>query len=217
MPPHASSLELLARVRRPQTARSLLDVGCGSGCQAILLSPAYERAQGIDLDPRAVAYARLNARLCGQAIAFEARDALQPEPPAWDHVVFNTPDQELARAFAARSLAALVSPGGLCQLWVQVQIQRKHETPSAAVGDLLAGLPSGFDIELDWIDHGPFRWPRNALAAGKPPPGTLLVSHPGKLQSTLQDLRARDIVEIGSAVIHFRATAAIDAPTVQDR
>ena len=57
---------LLARltVRRP-AARRVLDLGCGGGVQAFLASRHAERVVGVDVNPRALAFARFNARLNG--------------------------------------------------------------------------------------------------------------------------------------------------------
>jgi SAM-dependent methyltransferase len=84
---------LLARlsVRRP--VGSALDVGCGGGVQALLAARHAERVVGVDLNPRAVAFARFNARLNGVGNV-EFREGSLFEPVAgerFDLVVCNPP------------------------------------------------------------------------------------------------------------------------------
>jgi len=50
-------------VRRP--ARSALDMGCGNGAQALLLARCAARVTGVDVNRRALGFARFNARLNG--------------------------------------------------------------------------------------------------------------------------------------------------------
>jgi SAM-dependent methyltransferase len=54
---------LLARLTVRGRVRSALDVGCGGGVQSFLAARHAERVVGVDLSPRAVAFARFNARL----------------------------------------------------------------------------------------------------------------------------------------------------------
>jgi SAM-dependent methyltransferase len=53
----------LARATIRRRARAVLDLGSGSGVQAILAAAHADRAVGIDSNPRAVNFARLNATL----------------------------------------------------------------------------------------------------------------------------------------------------------
>jgi methylase of polypeptide subunit release factors len=54
---------LLARLTARRPVRTVLDVGCGGGVQSFLAARHAERVVGVDLNARAVAFARFNARL----------------------------------------------------------------------------------------------------------------------------------------------------------
>jgi SAM-dependent methyltransferase len=78
-------------VRGP--AEAALDVGCGGGVQSLLAARHVERVVGVDVNPRAIAFARFNARLNGVANV-EFREGSLFEPVAgerFDRVVCNPP------------------------------------------------------------------------------------------------------------------------------
>ena len=54
---------LLARLTVRETAGRALDLGCGGGVQALLAARHAHSVVGVDLNPRALAFARFNARL----------------------------------------------------------------------------------------------------------------------------------------------------------
>jgi SAM-dependent methyltransferase len=56
---------LLARLSVRRAARRVLDLGCGGGVQALLAARHAERVVGVDLNPRALAFARFNACVNG--------------------------------------------------------------------------------------------------------------------------------------------------------
>ena len=57
---------LLARHVRPHPRGRLLDMGCGSGIQGLLLGGERAEVVALDINPRAVAYASFNAALNGR-------------------------------------------------------------------------------------------------------------------------------------------------------
>ena len=57
--------ENLAQLTVRRRVRSALDMGCGNGVQALLLARHAEHVTGVDKNPRALAFARFNARLNG--------------------------------------------------------------------------------------------------------------------------------------------------------
>ena len=84
---------LLARltVRRP--ARRVLDLGCGGGVQALLAARHAETVVGVDLSPRALAFARFNALLNGvRNVEWREGDLYAPVAgERFDLVVSNPP------------------------------------------------------------------------------------------------------------------------------
>ncbi len=56
---------LLARYVRPATAGRALDLGCGSGILSLILASTGSAVTGLDINPRAIAFARFNAALNG--------------------------------------------------------------------------------------------------------------------------------------------------------
>jgi methylase of polypeptide subunit release factors len=77
----------------PPTIDCALDVGTGSGLLLLTLVPSAETALGIDINPRAVRLARLNAELNERLNEFEQRDAFDPSwaPEPFDWITWNTP------------------------------------------------------------------------------------------------------------------------------
>lgn len=88
---------LLARSVRPGRAGRLLDLGCGSGIQGLLLAASRTDVLGLDINPRAVAFTRFNAGMNGRArFRAELGDLLSDEPDRaldgrFDTVVANPP------------------------------------------------------------------------------------------------------------------------------
>jgi methylase of polypeptide subunit release factors len=84
---------LLADLTVRRAARSALDLGTGGGIQALLLAKHCERVVAVDVNPRALDYARLNAALNGienidprlgswfEPVAGERFDIITANPP----------------------------------------------------------------------------------------------------------------------------------------
>lgn len=78
MGPGATTIELWRAARVPEGAR-VLDIGCGAGSLALAAARhGAGEVVGVDLDPRAVAYARFNAALNELTGTFEVGDLLEP-------------------------------------------------------------------------------------------------------------------------------------------
>ena len=97
LPDHVVGLNppalLLARLTVRRKVHSALDLGCGGGVQALLAARHCERVVGVDLNPRAVAFARFNARLNGVPnVEFREGDLFAPvADERFDLVVCNPP------------------------------------------------------------------------------------------------------------------------------
>ena len=84
---------LLARLTVRTRVGSALDVGCGGGVQSLLAARHAARVIGVDKNPRAVAFARFNARL-NQVANVEFREGSLFEPVTgerFDLIVCNPP------------------------------------------------------------------------------------------------------------------------------
>jgi SAM-dependent methyltransferase len=151
---------LLARhVRRPVRA-PLLDLGTGSGLQALLLGEAGTDALGLDINPRAVDYARFNAELNGRPrLRVEVGDFLGP-----------TPDRRLDRRFGT----VVANPPFVLSPMSEITY-RDRPLPGDEVGArtvervtrALARDGTGY-LLCNWIDRGndpdgpPLAWARAA-------------------------------------------------------
>ncbi|MFF7635548.1 methyltransferase [Kitasatospora sp. NPDC008050] len=148
-------------VRRP--VRAALDLGAGSGVQALHAARHAQRVTATDLNPRALAFSRLTLALSG----FESTDTAEGslfEPVGdrrFDLIVSNPPfvispgsrfvyrDGGMAGDQLCRSLvrgaAAHLEPGGYCQLlanWQHVKGEDWH--------DRLAGWVAGTGLDA-WV------------------------------------------------------------------
>lgn len=170
----AASLTLAAATPRTPVARTL-DLGCGSGIQALLAEDHSDLVVATDANPRAAAYARLSAALAGREV--EARTGSLLEPVAgetYDLVVSNPPfvigpgagyvyrdagldGDELCRRLVA-DLPSVLAPGGHAVLlanWLHV----KGEDGDARV-------QSWFGSEVDgWVVQRELAAPEDYVTA----------------------------------------------------
>ena len=99
----------------------VLDVGCGTGENALHLAAAGRRVLGVDLSPLAIERARGKAAARGIPAAFLVADALdlgklrRRVETAIDCGCFHTLDPEERRPYAT-SLCEVLSPGGTLHL-----------------------------------------------------------------------------------------------------
>ncbi|MCW6009380.1 methyltransferase domain-containing protein [Micromonospora sp. CPCC 205371] len=201
MPPHASSLELLDSLRRPEGARSFLDVGCGSGCQSQLFAAGYQRVAGFDPGPRQVQFARANARLNGFPASYIV-DRWETFPPddRFDHVAFNTPSADAAFAFIDDGLDRLLAPSGRAQVWLVCERAEPDRDWASAVARRLR-RPDRWRIEPTVHSGSPFALAPERLRERRLPAGSLLVDHPGEAAAFLAGLAARRVTEVASLTL----------------
>ncbi|MEJ0020680.1 MAG: methyltransferase [Acetobacteraceae bacterium] len=171
--------------RATTTARlgRVLDLGCGSGPIALLLAPAAERVVAVDINPRAVALAQVNAALNGEAnievrtgdlfapVAGETFDLVAAHPPyvalpegmAPTSHMFGGPRGDEIAARLAAGLAAHLAPGGHAVIHASWPLRagetlatRVREAAGPAL-DLLAlrlGTTDADDLATFWGQHG---------------------------------------------------------------
>lgn len=108
-PPDVSAWNLAASL--PPRCPSLLDVGTGAGTAALLAARSGARVVGTDVDPRALAFATVNAFLNDVSAVFLEGDLFAGTGEPFDVVTFNAP---LVRAALAGEAAPLylLSPRG---------------------------------------------------------------------------------------------------------
>ncbi|HET9931800.1 MAG TPA: methyltransferase, partial [Polyangiaceae bacterium] len=73
------------------TARSLVDIGCGSGAAGIFAARHVETVISTDINPTALAFTRVNARLAGVTSVVRHSDVLRSVIEPVDVVIANPP------------------------------------------------------------------------------------------------------------------------------
>ena len=113
--------EVVALAAEGEFVGDVLDVGCGSGENALYLASLGRRVLGVDAAPTAIARAREKAAARDLPAAFLVADALdlgklrRRFETALDCGLFHTLDPEERRPYA-QSLCEVLSPGGTLQL-----------------------------------------------------------------------------------------------------
>lgn len=92
MPPGGDSIGLATMAPRVSRAQTL-DLCCGAGAQALAASPYSEHVTGVDINPRALRFARFNAAANGvENVTFVQGDLYAPLGDArFDAIVANPP------------------------------------------------------------------------------------------------------------------------------
>lgn len=103
-------------------ARTALDLGCGTGTNAIYLAQCGVNVVGVDFTPQAIETARAKARRANVSVDFRISDVTrldalrEPFDLVLDIGCFHGLDQT-ARARYAENLARLTRPGSVFLLW----------------------------------------------------------------------------------------------------
>jgi SAM-dependent methyltransferase len=113
----AAQPEVVRLAEEGEIVGDVLDVGCGTGENALHLAGLGRRVMGIDAAPTAIALAREKAEARGLGVPFLVADALDLArlrrrfETVIDCGLFHTFDREQRRAYA-HSLCEVLSPGG---------------------------------------------------------------------------------------------------------
>ena len=113
--------EIVTLAQEGEIVGDVLDVGCGTGENALYLAALGRPVMGVDASPTAVARAREKAARRGVPAAFLVADALDLArlrrrfETVVDCGLFHTFAPEQRRSYA-RSLCEVLSPGGTLQL-----------------------------------------------------------------------------------------------------
>jgi hypothetical protein len=216
MPPHATSLLLLGEIE-PRDGR-LLDIGTGSGILGITLSRHYAGTTGIDIDPRAVRFATMNALLNQCDVGFRVAD-FHGDPAGigtWDHVVFNAPErtpqhdrstmssplsgEAIIRA-AARSITPALTPTGIAQILVSVAIPQNYSGANEVVTEWLRDDAGVGYLEVTELNDPLLRVPATSMRKGHLPPGSLLANGRDDAEHLLNYFKQNDIREVVSVIV----------------
>lgn len=132
----------LARASFPLLpVRAALDVGCGAGTVALALASAAARVVGTDIDPRAIDFARFNARLNDITnVEFRVGDLLDPVKGETFDLVVSQPPFLAAPVDAAKKV---LTDGG----------HRGDELPLRLMSGLAKTLARGglAVLRVDWL------------------------------------------------------------------
>lgn len=125
----------------------VLEVGCGTGTNALWLSSQGFQVTGLDLSTRAIAKAVEKASACGAEVSLSVADFLHGEPDGvfdlvFDRGVFHVFDEAEDRARFAERVAAVLEPGGR---WLSVAGStegpaRDHGPPRRSARDLVMAV-----------------------------------------------------------------------------
>jgi SAM-dependent methyltransferase len=129
----------------------VLEIGCGTGTNALWLASRGFEVLGIDISPRAIAQAA--AKLAGESVRFEVRDFLEAAIPGpfefvFDRGVLHVFDEPATQAKFAARVAELLSPGGV---WLSIAGStegpaRDHGPPRRSALELIGAIEPVLEI-----------------------------------------------------------------------
>ncbi|GAA3127056.1 methyltransferase [Streptosporangium carneum] len=217
MPPHASSFALLDNLGA--VSGKLVDVGCGCGVLSLVLRERCSSVVGVDLNPRAVAYSRVNAVVNGVEAGFglaDLRGDLDVGRLA-DHLVFNSPtgpghheEAEIGWMTAQDALGLVVDtmpgvlrPEGAAEVLLIVEVP---EDRSSATELVRSWLPPGTRADVVELRDSPLAASPQAVAGGRLAPGCLLADDAQEAVRLIDHLRANRIREVVPALVTLTRT-----------
>ena len=142
--PHLLDLFSDATLRPCRT----LELGCGTGTNAIFLADRGFEVHAVDISPRAIELARSKAAQSGSKIRFEVHDILAApiDAPPFDFVfdrgVFHVFDEADERCLFAQRVADCLAPNGL---WLSLMGStegpaRDHGPPRRSARDIVEAV-----------------------------------------------------------------------------
>lgn len=226
-PPNYSSLCLLWNTTACGQTGTFLDVGCGTGLQCLQAASRYDRSIGIDINARAVAFSRLNARANGTAVCVEQGDCLSYSAPTrLDRIVFNSPSvpryeanlhkidtytsqfgYELALQSMEQRLPSLLADTGMAELWSIFAVPSHFGTAEAVVRDTVRTLPD-FDVEMIIEANSPFGLSHAEIVAHTVPRDSFLLATPEDGKRLLRFVKDRGIERICPVLMRIRPKSA---------
>ncbi len=141
-------------------ASPILDCGCGTGEQALMLAARGLEVMGVDLAPTAIRTARQKAATRGLRVEFHVADALHLDAlgrtfaTVVDSGVFHTFEDDLRAEYVA-SLTAVVQPGGVIHLLCFSELTPGDAGPRRVTqAELREAFSTGWRVEQ--IEHERF-------------------------------------------------------------
>ncbi|MDH2442694.1 methyltransferase [Amnibacterium sp. CER49] len=212
-------------------AGSVLDLGTGSGVQALQAARTADRVVGTDVSPRALGYARLNAALNGaeldlrlgslyEPVAGERFDRIVSNPPfvitprrvgvpEYTYRDGGLPGDGLVEA-VVRGARDHLAPRGVAQLLGNWEVHGDE----VAARERVLGWADGLDVwvvQRDLLD--PAEYAETWVRDGGAQPGGRRWRELVRLW--LDDLADRGVTAIGAGYVTLRAPAAGERPTLR--
>lgn len=214
----------LQQILVPTGPGSVLDLGTGSGVQALLASRTARHTVATDVSVRALGFARLNAGLAG--VDLDLREGSLYEPVAgerFDRIVSNPPFVITPRNAAevpaytyrdggfvgdglveavVRGAADHLAPGGVAQLLGNWEVHGDEAADRERVLDW-AGPLDVWVVQRDLLD--PAQYAETWVRDGGTQPGT--PRWRALVRAWLDDFAARGVTAIGAGYLTLRAPA----------
>jgi SAM-dependent methyltransferase len=133
----------------------VLDIGCGTGANAVFLAESGHRVHGIDLSSRAIELARSHAAARGIAVEFAVSDALRLEgryDTVLDSALFHV--YGLDRADYVRSLLRVTAPGARVHLLALADVGPRY---GPQISDQVIREAFGFGWQLEHLGPSTYR------------------------------------------------------------
>ena len=172
--PDGRLMDLVAGWGLNKSGGKVLEVGCGTGSNALWLAEQGFQVTAVDISPAAVALAEERAKEQGLECIFQAEDFLKGcslEPKAFnflfDRGCFHSVGQAEERRTFARQAASLLASNGI---WFSLignkdQATQKKGPPRMSVAEISAAVEEDFEIlrlESSWTNPvsklGPLRF-----------------------------------------------------------
>ncbi len=219
----------LAQILVPTGDGAVLDLGTGSGVQALMAARTAARVVATDVSARALDFARLNAALHGVALDLREGSLYDPvEGERFDRIVSNPPfvitprDRAGVPAYTyrdggfrgdglveavVRGAAQHLRPGGVAQLLGNWEVHGDAEATRRRVLGWAQGLDA-WVVQRDVLDPAQYAetWVRDGGAQAGTPRFRRLV------RAWLDDFAERGVTAIGAGYLTLRKPA--DRPTL---
>lgn len=205
MPPHCSSLEMQAHASAARSSgRRMIDIGSGSGYLSMALGARFNEVVGIDVSPRAVAFAQANAILNDARATYAVHDAwTYDDPIGADVAVFNAPwrpswtgDQPRRHSthrvadFIRERVPHILRPGGVLELYGLFETSADSASASTELGSDLALASPDVAISVIEVPDSSFCVDAEAVRRRRLPPLCTAVGSPREAEQLLDYLAA---------------------------